>query len=191
MKSEHRTGPPCVIKVGGGLLTPPGGLPRLGETLATAAGRRKLVIVPGGGPFADAVREFERRHGLSATAAHWMAILGMDQYAHALAHHIPGGRVVEDQPGIHQAWRDGAVPVLAPSRWLRAADLLPHSWEVTSDSLAACLAGLLQAEELVLIKPKTGGAELVDPYFDRALPAGIRWRVVSVDSATLGADLAD
>jgi len=35
------------------------------------------------------------------------------------------------------------------------------------------------AEELVLIKPVSGGVELADPHFSRALGAGMRWRVVS------------
>lgn len=107
-----------------------------------------------------------------------MAILAMDQYAFALADIIPRGRLVEDGPGIHAALAGGAIPILAPSRWLRAADELPHSWDVTSDSLAAYLATLLGAEDLILVKPVSGGQELADPHFARALPAGIRWRVV-------------
>ena len=36
---------------------------------------------------------------------------------------------------------------------MRSADALPHSWEVTSDSIAAFVAGALDAGRLVLIKP--------------------------------------
>jgi aspartokinase-like uncharacterized kinase len=111
-----------------------------------------------------------------------MAILGMDQYAFALAEQLPGGRVVDDQLGIQRALADGAVPVLAPSRWLRAADELPHRWDVTSDSLAAYLAMLLGAERLVLVKAKRGGMELADAYFGRALPAGMKAEFVSFDA---------
>ena len=46
----------------------------------------------------------------------------------------------------------GRVPVLAPSRWLREADPLPHSWDVTSDSIAAWVAGQAGASTLVLVK---------------------------------------
>jgi aspartokinase-like uncharacterized kinase len=109
-----------------------------------------------------------------------MAILAMDQYAHALADLIPGASTVEDRAGIERALADGGVPVLRPSRWLRAADELPHSWDVTSDSLAAYTATLLGAAELVLVKPVSGGTELLDPYFGRAIGAGIRWRVVGL-----------
>lgn len=155
-------------------------LARVGEALARAAAVRPLVVIPGGGPFADTVREFDRRFGLSPEAAHWMAILGMDQYAYVLADRLPGARVVTDGREVAEALRGAAVPVLAPARWLRAADELPHSWDVTSDSLAAYLAVLLDAQELVLLKPVRGGAELMDPYFPRAA-AAIRWSVLGAD----------
>jgi aspartokinase-like uncharacterized kinase len=174
------------VKVGGGLAAIPGALAGVTRTLGRAAAVRPLVVLPGGGPFADAVRAFDAVHHLSPTTAHWMAILGMDQYAAALAGLIPGGRVVEDHAGVREARRAGAVPVLAPYRWLRAADELPHSWEVTSDSLAAYLAMLLGAEELILIKPVAGGVELADPYFGRVLPAGMRCRILSAEAAEAG-----
>ena len=62
-------------------------------TITAAAGaRQRIVVVPGGGPFADQVRRFDSTHALSPTAAHWMAVLGMDQYAFALADKTPGSR---------------------------------------------------------------------------------------------------
>ncbi|HXE57487.1 MAG TPA: hypothetical protein VNK43_05765 [Gemmatimonadales bacterium] len=164
------------IKVGGGLAAVPGALARVGRGIARAAVARAVVVIPGGGPFADAVREFDRVEGLSPGASHWMAVLAMDQFAHALADRIPGA-VLTDEPGeIGSLAGRGSAVVLAPARWLRAADVLPHEWGVTSDSLAAWIAGALDAERLVLVKPVGGAAEeLVDPYFGRTLPAGLAW----------------
>ncbi len=68
--------------------------------------------------------------------------------------------------------------MLAPSRWLRATDELPHRWEVTSDSLAAYLATLLGAGALLLVKPVSGGTELVDDWFLRVAPTDLRVRIV-------------
>jgi 5-(aminomethyl)-3-furanmethanol phosphate kinase len=184
------TGGLLAVKVGGGLLARPGALESVGWALSRAGARRRLVVIPGGGPFANLVREFDLAHGLSPSAAHWMAILGMDQYAHAIADYTPHARVVDDQAGVLNAHEAGRVPILAPYRWLNAADELPHSWDVTSDSLAAYLATLLGAEELVLVKPVSGGEELVDPYFRRALAAGMRWRVVGAAEETLEQSLA-
>jgi aspartokinase-like uncharacterized kinase len=137
-------------------------------------------VVPGGGPFADAVRGLDARIGLSAGAAHWMAILGMDQYAHVLVDRIAQGVLVDEPGAIVDAAGDGKVAVLAPSRWMRSADVLPHTWEVTSDSIAAFVAGALGAVRLVLIKPPTLD-DLVDSYFSRVLPADLPHVILSWD----------
>ena len=145
-----------VLKIGGGLAVDPG-CPRGGLRCGGRAGRRRrLVVVPGGGPFADSVREFDRRHGLTDDAAHWMAILAMDQYAHVLAQRIERAVLVEEPGAIGAAVGAGRPAVLAPYRWMRSADVLPHSWEVTSDSVAAFIAGALDAAHLVLVKPRDG-----------------------------------
>ena len=182
-----------VVKVGGGLLARAGALDRVAAALATEAGGRRVLVVPGGGPFADVVRELFRRTGLSDDTAHWMAALGMDQYALALAERIDGAVVVEDEPAIARALKGGRVPVLAPYRWLRRADPLPHSWDVTSDSIAAWVAGAVHARRLVLIKPtrETPGP-LVDAYFVRALPPRVEHLVLTVDDvAQLGLVLGE
>jgi hypothetical protein len=163
-----------VVKIGGGLLEHEGGLDAVLAVIADAARERLLVIVPGGGPFADAVREQDARVGLTDDAAHWMAVLAMDQYAHLIASRLPGAALVAERDDIAVAIRRGQVPVLAPSRWLGRADPLPHTWDVTSDSIAAWVAGQLGAGQLVLVKPPRARAEsgggLVDAYFSHTLP---------------------
>jgi aspartokinase-like uncharacterized kinase len=158
-----------VIKIGGGLLAHEGCLDSVLAVIGDVAHTRPLLIVPGGGPFADAVREQDDRLGLPDEAAHWMAVLAMDQYAHLIASRLPGATVVSDAAAIGRALREGHLPVLAPSSWLRRVDPLPHSWSVTSDSIAAWVAGAVGANELLLIKPPhAAGAGLVDPHFDHA-----------------------
>ena len=180
--------PPLVLKVGGRLASDPVVLRRVAEVIGRLGVEVPLVIVPGGGPFADTVRDVDDRYALPASAAHWMAILGMDQYAHLLAALIPGSEVVVDQGGIMATIDRGVIPVLAPSQWLSAADEVPHSWDVTSDSLAAYLAMLLGAERLVLVKAVEGGNDhLVDAYFTRVLPAGIALRITGPEGlASIG-----
>ena len=58
-----------------------------------------------------------------------MAILAMDQYAHVLAERIAGATLVEEPGAVAAALGAAGVAVLAPYRWMRAADVLPHSWE--------------------------------------------------------------
>jgi len=169
-----------VVKVGGGLSRVGGALAAVGSALAAAGRRHRLVVVPGGGPFADAVRAFEGREPLSGDAAHWMGILAMDMYAHILAERIEGATLVEEPGGIVPALGEAGVAVLAPYRWMRAADVLPHRWEATSDSVAAFVAGALDAERMVLIKPveRAAASELVDACFASVLPTGLPWTAI-------------
>ena len=153
------------MKLGGGVLTHAEYFEGALTAIAAAAREHALLVVPGGGPFADAVREVDRRYGLSDVAAHWMAVLAMDQYAHLVASRLAGAVLVEEPADIAAALDAGRVPVLAPSRWLRAADPLPHTWDVTSDSLAAWIAGVVGARRLVLIKPPGASGQVVDAYF--------------------------
>ena len=170
-----------VIKIGGGLARVPGALDRVCRAVGAAGRDHRLLVVPGGGVFADTVREFERTDGLSVDAAHWMAILAMDQYAHVLADRIPRASLVEEPGAVLPAVTPRGVAVLAPFRWMRSADVLPHSWEVTSDSIAAFVAGALDAGRLILIKPVATPAEALDPSFATTLPAGLPYWIVGCD----------
>ena len=149
---KSRPDPEWVIKVGGSLGARPARLRRLMGTLATAARRHWLVVVPGGGGFADEVRRADRRFALGDSAAHWMAILAMDQYGYLLARLAPGAALVRSRREL----APGRLNVLAPSAWLLGADPLPHSWDVTSDSIAAWIARALRARRLMLVKHVDG-----------------------------------
>jgi probable H4MPT-linked C1 transfer pathway protein len=175
---EERLAVRTVVKVGGGLLAHEAELRAVLELLD---GSSRTLIVPGGGPFADAVRD---AHGLGSVdddEAHWMAVLAMNQYGALLASRMRRGCVVESPGEASRAASAGQVPILAPAQWLRQADPLPHSWDVTSDSIAAWIAGHVGARRLVLVKPPGATGDLVDAYFERALPAGLDVHVVPAD----------
>jgi len=85
----------------------------------------------------------------------------------------------------------GRIPVVAPYRWLRDADPLPHTWNVTSDSISAWVASMLGATQLVLVKPPGATGEgAVDPYFSRALLPGLRWSIVAAPLSSRALELA-
>jgi 5-(aminomethyl)-3-furanmethanol phosphate kinase len=170
-----------VVKVGGGLVTVPGALEPVCSTIAAAARQRPMLVVPGGGPFADLVRALDRKMKLSAEAAHWMAILGMDQYAHLLADLMTGAVLVDGPGEIGGHLSAAGLAVLAPSRWMRSADVLPHSWNVTSDSIAAFVAGAVGATRLILIKPVAAPAEPLDPCFAATVPVDLPYDVVGCE----------
>jgi aspartokinase-like uncharacterized kinase len=73
--------------------------------------------------------------------------------------------------------RDGLVPVWLPTRMVLGRSDIAESWDVTSDSLAAWLAGRLAADCLVLVKSvavkagSTVSALARQGIVDPALPA--------------------
>jgi 5-(aminomethyl)-3-furanmethanol phosphate kinase len=137
-----------VVKVGGGLGDD--ALRPLCTTLGELGERHPLLVVPGGAGFADAVREADRRFGLRAEAAHRMAILGMEQFGWMLSELIPGA-----ERRTELARTDaGRTTVLLPAAL--PLDALPPSWDVTSDSIAAWVAGRVCAGRLVLLKGVDG-----------------------------------
>lgn len=145
----------AVLKIGGSLSRGEG-LVALCQAIGQLGQTYRLLVVPGGGAFADAVRDADRRYHLSATTAHRMALLAMDQYGCLLGDLVPGGRLVTDLLSARQVAEVGQVPLLLPAALLMQADPLPHSWEVTSDAIAAWVAGLVGAPRLVLLKDVDG-----------------------------------
>ena len=167
------------------MLADPAAFGRALSAIEAAAQRARIVVVPGGGPFADAVREIDRRAGLSPDAAHRAAILAMDQYAWLIADKLPHAVVVDTANAAADALDDGRIPVLAVSQWMKAADPLPHSWDVTSDSIAAWIAGELRATRLVLVKPPgVGGSNVVDRFFAATVPSHVHVTIVAADQIT-------
>jgi aspartokinase-like uncharacterized kinase len=137
-----------VLKLGGSHAFAPH-LPNWIEGIAMH--RRRIVVVPGGGPFADAVRAAQLKMAFDDGAAHRMALLAMEQYGCALASHSKRLSLVDSRAAIDRALKAKQVAVWLPTRMVLAAEI-PWSWDVTSDSLAAWLAGKIGASRLLLVK---------------------------------------
>ena len=159
-----------VVKLGGSLHGAPA-LRRWLTCLAEEAGPRRIVV-PGGGPFADAVRALQPRLGVDEIAAHRMAILAMQQFGLALQSLEPRLGLAETDAELHAA----PAAVWLPWRLAGSEDAIAAGWEVTSDSLACWLATRLHARVLVLVKsgevptgkhpaPALAAAGLVDRAF--------------------------
>jgi aspartokinase-like uncharacterized kinase len=146
-----------VVKVGGGVAREAGdgALRTLCRAIGDTGARHSLLVVPGGAAFADAVREHDSRFGLRPVTSHRMAILAMEQFGWLLSDLIPGGVPCADLAAARAATARGRTPILLPAALL-AADPLPASWAVTSDSIAAWVAGAADAARLVLVKPVAG-----------------------------------
>jgi aspartokinase-like uncharacterized kinase len=139
-----------VVKLGGSLSRDPLLQTWLRELSELGGGR--VVIVPGGGGFADQVREHQSVWRFDDVTAHNMAALAMAQTA-LMMKGVCGRLVVAArETQIRHALYEGRTAVWAPFDLMRQqADRLT-SWDVTSDSLAAWLANRLNAERLLVVK---------------------------------------
>ncbi|MEM2129892.1 MAG: delta 1-pyrroline-5-carboxylate synthetase [Candidatus Bathyarchaeia archaeon] len=140
----------AVIKVGGSLSQNPEQLKALCTQISRLAREYAIAVVPGGGPFADTVRDFDKRFALSSILAHRMAILGMDQYGLALTQITPNSCATYLLGDTKQIAETGVVPIFLPSQLMFREDPLENSWDVTSDSIAAYVADCLSANKLLL-----------------------------------------
>jgi 5-(aminomethyl)-3-furanmethanol phosphate kinase len=145
---------PIVIKVGGSLAE----TGRLASVLSIIGSARiPVVVVPGGGPFADAVRNLQAELRFDDAVAHRLAILAMEQMAELIVSQRPGMRLARTLGEISDAVMDGEIPVWAPLQMAGEDESIAADWSVTSDSLSARLAEILDAR-LVLLK-SVGGTD--------------------------------
>jgi aspartokinase-like uncharacterized kinase len=147
--------PPIVVKVGGSLFDWPELSTRLQSYLATLKGTNVLLI-PGGGPTADVIRQFDQRHHLGEETSHWLALNALALNARFLQKILPSTQVVEDLDAARSCWQHATTPILDTYCFARddetRPDHMPHTWQVTSDSLAARVAIVTQASKLILLK---------------------------------------
>lgn len=144
-----------VLKLGGSLL----GQPELRSWLSMLAGNSdgRVLIVPGGGVFADAVRDAQQVAGYDDAAAHRMALLAMEQFGLVMKSLQPDLTTVASELEIaERSWQHRAM-IWMPSAMVLADETIPMDWSVTSDSLAAWLGAKLGADRVVLVKQVDAG----------------------------------
>jgi aspartokinase-like uncharacterized kinase len=139
-----------VIKLGGSLLS--SGSLREWLSIIVEHGAGKLVIVPGGGIFADQVRNTQQKWKFNDKAAHQMALLAMEQYAHLLKSYAPGLVLEDSIEGIEKVISLNQVPVWLPFKMINACQDISANWDLTSDSLTLCLAEQLNTDHVMLLK---------------------------------------
>lgn len=130
-----------VLKLGGSLISSaPDIVKKLLKYAETSKDRDiAIIIVPGGGIFADKVRSVSEKYDIGDGAAHFMAILAMEQYGHYLIDKT-GARGIESINDL-----PCCVSILLPYQIIKGTDELAHSWDVTSDTIAAWVANRLNA----------------------------------------------
>ena len=189
-----------LIKVGGSLGRG-AALPPLLQRIGLLAGRRRVLVVPGGGVFADLVRRQMERLRVDEETAHHMALFAMDQFGLLLSSQSRRATVVDNLQAAELVAEAGRVPILLASSLVRGEPGLEHSFRLTSDSIAAHLAGRVRAAHLILLKSfrrpagrirDRAAAEAlaqkgkVDPLFPGMLPSGtMAWILCGREPAQL------
>lgn len=157
-----------VVKLGGSL----GRDPLLREWLQELSelGGGRIVVVPGGGGFAEQVREHRAQWAFDHVVAHNMAVLAMAQYGLMMQGMCPGMSLAVHEKDIQGVLRNAGVAVWAPFSLLREqADEMTHPG-VGSDSMAAWLSNRLNAEMLLLVKSTPADAgQAVEQYAAQGL----------------------
>ncbi|MDO9161864.1 MAG: uridylate kinase [Methylococcaceae bacterium] len=111
-----------------------------------------VVIVPGGGVFADQVRMAQVRWQFDDRAAHVMALLAMQQMA-LLINGLKRQFVIsESVADIKARAATGKILIWSPDINELDNAGLTASWDITSDSLAAWLASAASASDLIVVK---------------------------------------
>jgi 5-(aminomethyl)-3-furanmethanol phosphate kinase len=143
---------PVVVKLGGGLLSAagPDAVRELDTVLTSASHSRPVLVVPGGGVFADAVRATDDQVALAAATAHRLAILAMEAFAFVLSDLLPSATLTRG--GRMNA---GQFQILLAGQAADDANL-PSCWSVTSDSIAVWAAARTGASSVVLLKAVDG-----------------------------------
>lgn len=177
---------PVIIKVGGSLAE----TGRLRGVLALIAeATRPVIVVPGGGQFADKVRDLQNALRFDDATAHRLAILGMHQMAELFFTMEPRLAPADSMEGFARVLTTGQIPVWLPWQMCRDDKDIPADWTITSDGLAARLAERLGGLKVVLLKSviaATGSSaqDLADEgVVDLAFPAIVKrgggsWQVL-------------
>ena len=142
-----------VLKVSGHLIRYPSILRELINTVYNIhrSGAAFIALIPGGSEFADLVRSLQERVGFNDDVAHWMAIKAMEVYGSYISSMFSS--IVEEITDLNEvvAIQD-RIPLIMPYEIMRSTDELPHTWSVTSDSIALYLTHALGFDMAILAK---------------------------------------
>ena len=182
MPRKHNPTPESIIKLGGSLL----GLPDLRSRLQNFLGdfsRSRSILICGGGGAVDQVRKWDRMYSLGETRSHWLALRALSITARVVEKVVPGLELADSIESAESVWKAGRIPIFDPFQFILdidegSLDSLPRRWRVTSDSIAARMAVVFGAQELILLKStsfperismaEAAGLGLVDGYFPTA-----------------------
>ena len=152
-----------VVKIGGSLF------PNYAIDLAKKLKSTNSCIVLGGGEFANLIRKYNDEQHFSEEINHWTAIDCMDIIAKLVNDKVESAKLAYSIEEINQISNEGFTPIFIVSEFLKKEDPFECSWDVTSDSIAAYVAHLLNANLLIVTnvngiytqEPKESGSTFI------------------------------
>jgi hypothetical protein len=133
-----------VVKIGGSLF------PNYAIELAKRLKDTDSVIVLGGGEFANLIRRYDSEIHFSDEINHWAAIDCMDIIAKLVCDKVESAKLAYSIEEVNKISNDGFTPIFAVSKFLKTEDPFECSWDVTSDSIAAYISHLLNANLFIV-----------------------------------------
>ena len=133
-----------VVKIGGSLF------PNYAIDLAKQLKGTDSLIVLGGGEFANLIRKYDSEISFSQETNHWTAIDCMDIIAKLVNDKVDSTKLAYSIEEAKKISDDGFTPIFIVSEFLRSEDPFECSWDVTSDSIAAYVSHLLNANLLIV-----------------------------------------
>ena len=108
------------------------------------------VIILGGGEFANLIRKYNDEQDFSEDVNHWTAIDCMDIIAKLVDDKIDSTKLAYSIDEVNEISDGGFTPIFVVSEFLKTEDPFECSWDVTSDSIAAYVSHLLNANLLIV-----------------------------------------
>ena len=145
-----------IVKIGGKVLEDPEHLSSTINQIKKLIFEEKIiksvVIISGGGSSANLIRGLDNKLNLGDDLAHWMATYTMDYNGLKICEKYPEIECIDDFDELSGSIEKKSIIVFLPYNYFTNIDELPHSWDVTSDSLTLFLAHKLKLDECFLIK---------------------------------------
>lgn len=133
-----------VVKIGGSLF------PDYAINLAEKLKNTGSVIILGGGEFANLIRKYDDDINFSEETNHWTAIDCMDIIAKLVNDKVDSTKLAYSIEEVNAISDEGFTPIFVVSEFLKREDLFECSWDVTSDSIAAYVSHILNANLLIV-----------------------------------------
>ena len=133
-----------VVKIGGSLF------PNYAINLAEKLKNTGSVIILGGGEFANLIRKYNDDVNFSEETNHWAAIDCMDIIAKLVNDKVDSTKLAYSIEEFNAISDEGFTPIFVVSEFLKREDPFECSWDVTSDSIAAYVSHILNANLLIV-----------------------------------------